>query len=313
MTSQNNMSIFSTAFSDIPPESPYKSPSSLAGKNREQNYPFLSTSSLPPTPPMSQLNTPVYSPKTHTYEASSSKARPRPTGVRQASPPKYTSSGGRLVDVNFIAAAKLIDKAQSNVESARLENLQKANSISELTDLLNKSLERQTLLESRLKQMNMKLLEAYDMKNASTLEKSQAVHDCRVAKSHAIEYMKRKEEAERFVSETLSHKNLVTAQLGKSRKDLSIEKQKNAKMAQEVIDLEIKIRALTKWGDMLESSKTIAEQERDKSVKIKDDVELNAAKGRTKVAMKMQEMGERLVGLEKENETLRRRLMEVTD
>ena len=125
--------------------------------------------------------------------------------------------------------------------------------------------------------------------------------------------MKRKQEAERFVSETLSHKNLVTAQLGKSQKDLSIEKQKNAKMAQEVIDLEIKIRALTKWGDMLESSKTIAEQERDKSVKIKDDVEFNAAKGRTKVATKMQEMGERLVGLEKENETLRRRLMEVTD
>lgn len=262
---------------------------------------------------MSQLNTSVYSPKTHTYVASSSKARPRPTGVRQASPSKYTSSGGRLVDVNFIAAAKLIDEAQSNVESARFENLQKANSISELTDLLNKSLERQTLLESRLKQMNMKLLEAYDMKNASTLEKSQAVHDCRVAKSHAIEYMKRKQEAERFVSETLSHKNLVTAQLGKSQKDLSIEKQKNAKMAQEVIDLEIKIRALTKWGDMLESSKTIAEQERDKSVKIKDDVEFNAAKGRTKVATKMQEMGERLVGLEKENETLRRRLMEVTD
>ncbi|GMI05517.1 hypothetical protein TrVE_jg1848 [Triparma verrucosa] len=325
MTSQST-SIFSTAFSDIPPESPYKSPSSLARQGK--NYSMMSSPSPPATPEtLSLLNhstttstsTLIRSPTTHTYTTSS-------RGVarlvqRRASPPKnYTSSGGRLVDVKFLAAAKLIDEAQSNVESARQTNLQKSQTISELTDLLNKSLSRQTLLESRLHKMNATLLQSYDSKNLAVQEKSIAQHQCTIAKSHAIEHMKKKEEAEKFISKTLAEKNLLTAQLGKSSRDLSISISKNSKMASDLVSLEVKIRALQKWGDMLEGAKNISEKESIETVKVceklrkyLEKVRIEKEEIRTKYAVKFQEITERCIGLEKENESLRRKLMDVSD
>ena len=318
---------------------------------------MMSSPSPPATPvTLSLLNhsmttstsTLIRSPTTHTYTTSS-------RGVarlvqRRASPPKnYTSSGGRLVDVKFLAAAKLIDegkcvlsvccelslsnpffyplpyaknneKAQSNVESARQTNLQKSQTISELTDLLNKSLSRQTLLESRLHKMNATLLQSYDSKNLAVQEKSIAQHQCTIAKSHAIEHMKKKEEAEKFISKTLAEKNLLTAQLGKSSRDLSISSSKNSKMASDLVSLEVKIRALQKWGDMLEGAKNISEKESIETVKVceklRKDLEMvriEKEEIRTKYAVKFQEITERCIGLEKENESLRRKLMDVSD
>ncbi|GMH70481.1 hypothetical protein TrRE_jg9501 [Triparma retinervis] len=294
-----NNSIFST-FSDIP-VSPHEgygaSPSksvSFGGQSGRSSR--IEESLLRST---QKRSPPKFSAQTHTFSVGGVSPSPRRSKVSGG-------EGGRTPpsSSNLIAAAKLIDNAQREVDLARATGREKDAEIASLSDLLNRSMLRQTSLEERLLEMNGKMLECLSMKNTSQQVASQATHDCRVAKAYSIEYMKRMEAAEREMDEERAARKLVELRLLKATKELAAERRAKMGGESDAREMVVKNEGLERYGKMLEGEKERLEGEVVRWKKGKEEAELKEAEARVKNARRMEEVNSRCIELQRELERL---------
>jgi hypothetical protein len=294
-----NNSIFST-FSDIPC-SPYEgqmpSPSkSVSFGGRSEHSSRVEESLLRST---LKRSPPKYSAQTHTFSVGGESPRRGKVGGVEGvrTPPSHA---------NLIAAAKLIDNAQREVDLARATGREKDAEIASLSDLLNRSMARQSSLEERLQEMNGKMLECLSMKNTSQQVASQATHDCRVAKAYSIEYMKRMEAAEREVDEERAARKLVALRLLKAKKEFGAERRAKIDAENNARELVVKNEGLERYGKMLEGEKERLEAEVERWKKGKEEAELREAEARVENAKRMEEVNSRCIELQKELERIRK-------
>ena len=238
---------------------------------------------------------PRYSPMTHTFTMGDGGSRR--TGGRRGSPgtppPPPNNS-------NLIAAAKLIDHAQKEVDLARALGRKKDAEIASLSDLLNRSMARQNSLEDRLQDMNARMLGCLSMKNDSQQHASQATHECRLAKAYSIEYMKRMEAAERTMDEERATRKLVELRLLRATKELEKARREKVDTENDAREMVLKNEGLERYGRMLEGEKERMEGEVKRWKEKVEEAEIKEARGRTTNAQRLEEVNMRCIQLQEE-------------
>ena len=152
----------------------------------------------------------------------------------------------------MIAMAKLVDSAERELDFVRADSSKQAARNAELSDALRTSLKRQTVYESRIRDLENQI---------QTYEESK--HFVRELEARCERQEHQKAVENDRISTLLAMNNLLTVRSQKVEAALSSYEENAELSEQEIRNLGSKICGLEQWGGVLEAARQDAECARD--------------------------------------------------